>query len=239
MEIKIKKRGLSSAKSVAAFKQSAQTLAEGHKSLYMWTITSKKTLEPKQFTKLMHTVFDKLKRQYPDVPFLRVWEWHPGTTINGEEMSHGLHCHLISTRFMHVLQVRTMIQTIKTKLGTNLLQCNVVKVPAKKGINYLSKYLVKGEKPECLKNMRMWGAINFDGKSKVSDMERKSFRSWVIRGLIQSPVLFNAKIQAAVGYDASLLYDDNFSKILFVNQNYYTLLFSELANSCPYTVFVS
>jgi len=234
-------------KSKLTFRQNAELLAQGAEYMYLWTITSKQTTEPKVFTRQMNNCFRQLKRKFQDFAAVRVWEYHTGKTmlINGitlknkqdEATPHGLHCHLLTPRFLNVIRVREVIKQHKKAI----FQVNVVKVPTLKGLNYLSKYLSKSERPDCMKSARMWSTINFDAmqieKAYVKDLETNSFRSYLVKQFIASPTLLGERVRSAIGYNPFSICNTQWQFMQTLDTFYFDLLFSDFANTCPITAY--
>jgi hypothetical protein len=128
----------------AAFLLNAQELATN--SLYFWTFTFAKSLDVEEARKQWNRLLTRLRKNLPALTGVRVFEMHE---------RHGLHVHLITTRFVHVDAVR---EVIHRQQKSNWGRIHVVK--ANKGIGpYLGKYLSKA-RPECLKGWRMWAALD-------------------------------------------------------------------------------
>ncbi|CAN5816687.1 hypothetical protein BH09VER1_BH09VER1_33860 [soil metagenome] len=84
-------------KSQTAFLFSAERLAE--EGLYMWTFTFSDVLAINETRKLWNHLLTLLRRKWPDLCGLRVFELHD---------THGLHVHLITNRYIRVEEARKL-----------------------------------------------------------------------------------------------------------------------------------
>lgn len=139
-------------KSKAAFLFSAERLA--NRGLYMWTFTFAEVLDIKDTRKRWNHFLTLMKRRWPDLCGLRVFELHE---------SHGLHVHLITNRFVDVNECRPMAK----KAGWG--RVHVQRVSAERA-QYLSKYLSKEREP-CLKRWRLWAGFGDWERVMVKDIE--------------------------------------------------------------------
>jgi len=110
-------------KSRQAFLFSTQTL--GKHSLYMWTFTFAEVLDIKDTRKRWNYLLTLLRRRWPDLCGLRVFELH---------QSHGLHVHLVTNRFIDVNEARKL----SNKAGWGRI--HVARISTEKSV-YLAKYL--------------------------------------------------------------------------------------------------
>jgi len=149
-------------KSKAAFLFSAENLAKT--GLYMWTFTFAEVLDIKDTRKRWNHFLTLMKRRWPDLCGLRVFELHK---------SHGLHVHLITNRFVDVNECRPMAK----KAGWS--RVHVQKVSAERA-QYLAKYLSKEREP-CFKRWRLWAAFGDWERSKVKDIELDTPRAKIYR----------------------------------------------------------
>lgn len=149
-------------KSKAAFLFSAERLAE--KGLYMWTFTFAEVLDIKATRKRWNHFLTLMKRRWPDLCGLRVFELHE---------SHGLHVHLITNRFVDVNECRPMAK----KAGWGRIHVQRV---SEERAKYLAKYLSKQREP-CLKRWRLWGSFGDWERSKVKDIELDSPRARIYK----------------------------------------------------------
>jgi hypothetical protein len=138
-------------KSKAAFQFAAQTL--GQQSLFMWTFTFKEVLDIKDTRKRWNYLLTLLRRTWPKLAGLRVFELHD---------THGLHVHLITNRWIDVNQARVLAK----KAGWGRI--HVMRTPPERA-SYLAKYLGK-ERPECFKGWRLWAGFGDWKWTKVKDV---------------------------------------------------------------------
>lgn len=138
-------------KSQTAFEFSAERLAEH--GLYMWTFTFRDVLAIKETRKLWNHLLTLLKRQWPDLCGLRVFELHK---------THGLHVHLITNRYIRVEPARNL--AIKAGWG----RVHVVRANAE-AAKYLAKYLSK-EREKCFKGWRLWAGFGKWDWSRVREI---------------------------------------------------------------------
>jgi len=141
----------SMSRSKQAFIFSAERLAK--QSLHMWTFTLVEAMDVKQTRKLWDQVMTLLRRRWPQVCGLRVFELHK---------EHGLHVHLVTNRFVDVNEVRKMLR----QAGSG--RTHVKRVSVCRG-KYLAKYLGKS-RPEALKGWRLWAGFGDWEWSKVKDI---------------------------------------------------------------------
>jgi len=138
-------------KSQTAFEFSVARLAE--EGLYMWTFTFKDVLSIKDTRKLWNHLLTLLKRNWPDLCGLRVFELHK---------THGLHVHLVTNRYIRVEPAREL--AIKAGWGrVHVVRANV------DAAKYLAKYLSKDREP-CLKGWRLWAGFGKWDWSRVKDI---------------------------------------------------------------------
>ena len=135
----------------AAFLFSTRKLAA--QSLYMWTFTFRETLNVKDTRKRWNHLLTLLKRRWPDLCGLRVFEMHE---------SHGLHVHLVTNRFINVIEARELAQ----RAGWGRI--HVQKIPVDQA-EYLGKYLSK-DRPKCFQHWRLWAAFGKWDWTKVKDL---------------------------------------------------------------------
>lgn len=110
--------------------------------LFFWTFTFKEVLSIKETRSRWNHFLTLLKRRWPKMSGLRVFEMH-------EE--HGLHVHLLTDRFLDVNEARKLA----ARAGWGRI--HVMRIPAAKA-GYLAKYLSKEREP-CLKGWRLWAGF--------------------------------------------------------------------------------
>ncbi len=140
-------------KSKAAFQFACQRLGN---EVFFWTFTFRDCLDVKEARKQWNTFLTRLRKRFPEFSGVRVFEMHE---------NHGIHVHLLTTRWLPVVALREVIASArKTAWG----RIHVVK--AREGIgNYLAKYLSK-ERPECLKGWRLWAGFGEWEWTRVKDV---------------------------------------------------------------------
>lgn len=134
----------------AAFLFSSRTLSAA--SLYMWTFTFAETLSIKDTRKRWNHLLTLLKRHWPNLCGLRVFELHE---------SHGLHVHLITNRWIDVNEARSMAK----QAGWGRI--HVQKIPIERAA-YLAKYLSK-DRPPCFRRWRLWAGFGKGDWTRVKD----------------------------------------------------------------------
>jgi hypothetical protein len=166
-----------------AFKMNIDVLVDNiplrdKRSLYFWTFTAPEVITPKEFKRRWNHFLTNLKRTFPKVPWIRVFELHPGD--EGDWNGHGLHIHAVTNHYLDVDMVRKVAQM------ANLGRIHAKRIPHGRASNYLAKYLDKTKRSQApiLKGMRLWQTINFeDLKVLVKNIVRYTFKSWLMRGL--------------------------------------------------------
>lgn len=155
-------------KSKAAFQFAVRTL--GKQRLYMWTFTFKEALDIKDTRKRWNYLLILLKRRWPNLCGLRVFELHD---------MHGLHVHLATNRFIDVNEARRLAK----QAGWGRI--HVMRIPVEKA-GYLAKYLSKDREP-CLKRWRLWAGF---GKAwdwtKVRDVVLETPRTIIYQACKES-----------------------------------------------------
>lgn len=148
-------------KSKQAFLFSAERLAE--QGLYMWTMTFRELLAVKDTRKRWNYLLTLMKRRWPELCGLRVFEMHK---------RHGLHVHMITNRRIDVNEVRQLVR--KAGWGRE----HVKRVPPELA-KYLAKYLGK-DRPGAFHGWRLWGAFGKWEWNRVSDvvMESGLSKAW-------------------------------------------------------------
>jgi hypothetical protein len=138
-------------KSETAFRFAAQTL--GKQSLFMWTFTFREVLNVKDTRARWNHLLTLLRRRWPDLCGLRVFELHE---------FHGLHVHLVTNRFIDVTEARRL--SFQAGWG----RIHVMRIPIVRA-TYLAKYLSK-VRPECLKRWRLWAGFGEWDWTRVKDL---------------------------------------------------------------------
>ncbi|PTX93832.1 hypothetical protein DB345_19845 [Spartobacteria bacterium LR76] len=123
----------------------------------MWTFTFSDVLEIKETRKLWNHLLTLLKREWPDLCGLRVFELHE---------THGLHVHLVTNRYIRVELARKLAK----KAGWGRI--HVMRINAE-GAKYLAKYLSK-ERETCFKRWRLWAGFGKWDWSRVKDIDLES-----------------------------------------------------------------
>jgi hypothetical protein len=139
------------ANSFTATNFSAQRL--GKQSLYMWTFTFAEVLPIKDTRKRWNHLLTLLRRRWPDLCGLRVFELHD---------RHGLHVHLVTNRSVDVNEARKLSK----KAGWGRI--HVMRMAVEKAA-YLAKYLTKDREP-CFKGWRLWAGFGEWDWSRVKDI---------------------------------------------------------------------
>ena len=151
-------------KSKDAFDFTAGKLVEGRSRLYLWTFTFAEVLPIKETRKRWNHLLTLIRRRWPRMCGLRVFELHPG--------GHGLHVHMITIRFIDVNECRIMAK----RAGWGRI--HVERIPAGQ-VGYVAKYLDK-ERPPCFKRWRLWAAVGTEWTpTRVKDVERISMATKV------------------------------------------------------------
>lgn len=149
-------------KTKAAYLFATRTL--GKDSLYIWTLTFKDVPDIKDTRKRWNYLLTLIKRRWPELCGLRVFEMHK---------THGLHVHLVTTRFLDVNAMRLLAK----KAGWGRI--HVVKIASERAA-YLAKYLTK-KRPECLKGWRLWAGFGKWEWTRVKDVVFDSLFSRIYR----------------------------------------------------------
>lgn len=135
--------------------------------VFFWTFTFAEVLDLKEAVKRWHRFLsdhDGLRKSFPGVQGVRVYELHPGKPP--DYFSHGLHVHAVLNQFLPVDQVRAIAE--RKGFG----RIHVKKVP-RESAKYLAKYLGK-KRPECFAGMRLWAPFGKLDSTKVRDIEVSS-----------------------------------------------------------------
>ena len=147
-----------------AFQMSTERLADRGR-LYFWTFTFAEKLDIKETRKRWNHLLTLMRRQWPNLCGLRVFELHK---------SHGLHVHLLTDRFIDVNAARIMAK----RAGWGRIHVQRMR---KSEAGYLGKYLSK-DRPPCFKGWRLWAAFGCDWDwTKVSNLQKNSAFSRVYR----------------------------------------------------------
>lgn len=145
-------------KSKQAFLFSAERLSQ--QGLYMWTLTFREVLAVKDARKRWNHLLTLMRRRWPDLCGLRVFEMHK---------CHGLHVHLVTNRRIDVNEVRRLA----AQAGWG--RVHVQRIPPDRA-SYLAKYLGK-DRPEAFRGWRLWGAFGDWDWSRVGDIIAETGRS--------------------------------------------------------------
>jgi len=151
------------AKSKMAFQFSVEALYRESKHVYMWTITFKKAMSDSWSFYAFAQLMKELQNNNPLLRGLRVAERHPGESWFGEEISHGLHFHLLLNQRIS----KAWVERVGHKWGFGFTWVNKV---SRENALYCGKYLTK-DGTELQKGGRKWGAIGGFRNVKVRDIE--------------------------------------------------------------------
>jgi len=154
-------------KSQTAFQFSTERLAK--EGLYLWTFTFAEVLDIKETRKLWNHLLTLLKRRWPDLCGLRVFELHD---------THGLHVHLVTNRYIRVEEARRLAKIA----GWGRIHVTRANAETAK---YLGKYLSKEREP-CLKRWRLWAGFGKWDWSRVKDICVESPRGTIWRACAQA-----------------------------------------------------
>ena len=113
--------------------------------LYFWTFTFRECLDVHVARKLWSELLNRLRKKRLRMFGVRRFEMHP----NG----HGVHVHMILDERIDVNTIRPMAQAI------GFGRIHVVRLGLKdleKTCKYMTKYMAKEDRPECLKGVRLW-----------------------------------------------------------------------------------
>jgi len=150
----------------------------GNGRLYLWTFTTRESQAYKRTRDGWNKFLTYLKREFPSLSGIRVFEVHPGVG----EWSHGVHIHLVTDSFLDVNRVR-----ITAKLA-GWGRVHVSRVKRSEAVaHYLAKYLTKEKRVPGLKGWRLWATFGGIQKTKVSDIECHSFQASCMRWLYSLP----------------------------------------------------
>lgn len=135
--------------------------------LYFWTFTFRKLLDLPTARKEWNKFLTLARKWLPSMQGLRVFEMHE---------RHGLHVHVVTTRFINVDHVRSVLNRQKDRqIGRIHVERAEPSIAP-----YLGKYLSK-DREKCLKGWRLWAAL--DSKSyahtRVADVIIESLLSSV------------------------------------------------------------
>ena len=160
-------------KSKIAFKFACERLGS---AVFFWTFTFRDCLDVNEARRQWNTFLTRLRKRYPNFHGVRIFEMHE---------HHGVHVHLLTTRWISVVDLREIIATARK---TNWGRIHVVR--ARHGISsYLAKYLSK-DRPACLKGWRLWAGFGQWEWTRVKDVIFESMFSRLYRAC---SVAFNWK----------------------------------------------
>lgn len=164
-----------SSNSVQALRFSVLTLVNQSSHVYLWTFTFKDALPPKVASKIWYLFMKRLCRAYPDLGGVRVFELHPGWRQDGEERSHGIHVHMITSMFLDVNNIRELLNVEIGRI--HVVEAKDLSDPGRLA-GYLAKYVSKSfdERDGCMKRMRLWGVFGTlkPTYTKVQDVTRET-----------------------------------------------------------------
>lgn len=140
---------------------------------YLWTFTLVWTAPIKLACRSWSTMAERLV-SVVGMQGVRVFELHPGI----EDRSHGLHVHCVVGRWFDVRLVRRVCRS-------EGWSCHVQ--PIRSNPYYITKYLHKSERAECLAGRRLWAAFGLPKRkggvapkgsaTRVRDVQLRSMRS--------------------------------------------------------------
>lgn len=159
---------MSTQKSKHAFQFSAQRLAEMLPKLYMWTFTYSEAISFDEarlrWKRFVGHPLRGFTVSFPHCSGLRVFELHPGKRILDQELSHGLHIHMLVNQRLDVNIIRLKWHHFSKGPG----RIHVTEVEKGKEC-YVAKYLGKG-RSEYMRGIRVWAPVGYCDASKVSDI---------------------------------------------------------------------
>ena len=171
--------------SLIALKFSIERFVKTSDKVYLWTFTFEELALPKDAYIRWKRFTTRIKRFFPGLGGVRVFEWHPWRACVVEKdgaltpMSHGIHIHLITNMFLPVDGVRILSDDCFGRI--HVIRCNDITVPEKLS-GYLSKYLRKymGHNcPKILKHARLWANWGSWDGTKVREVKETScFKSF-------------------------------------------------------------
>jgi len=162
--------------------------------LYLWTFT-RRHAEPYLETRgQWNKLLTYLKREFPALSGVRVFEVHPGQ----DGGSHGVHVHLATNAFLDV----NLVRKIAKLAGWGRVHVARVKNVGAVG-HYLAKYLVKEKRIGPLKGWRLWSAFGQEVRHRVSDIQCSSFHASCMRWLhsLTKESTWREKLQVATAID--------------------------------------
>jgi len=161
-----------------AFDISGETLSDlANGKLKLWTFTFSKAMDVQDTRKSWNNFLRNLRRAYPALCGLRVFELHEGCPVRDPDgCSHGLHVHVVTPQWWDVNRIRFFINNMR---GNEWGRIHVKRVPGRTAYKYLMKYLKK-RRPPCLKGWRLWASFGKWTKTRCCDLILDSFkaRAW-------------------------------------------------------------
>lgn len=151
----------------AAFQFSVEALFRNSAKVYMWTITFKKAESDDVAMYRWNQMHTEIKNNYPLCQGLRVTERHPGEVIFGEEISHGLHFHLL----LNWRIPKDWLEKQGHKWGFGFTFVRKVTI---EDALYCGKYLMKENGTELKRGGRKWGTVGGFKSVKIRDVEINS-----------------------------------------------------------------
>jgi len=141
-------------------------------NLYLWTFTFVEVLDVPEAKRRWSNFLNKLRMRHERrgkvLNGLRVFELHK---------SHGLHIDVVTGRFLHVSEVRSLWRSC----GGGRI--HVLPVPPSRA-KYVAKYIRKAGRPECLKSARLWDLFGgFEG-TRIKDVTVDSNATRIYRVLV-------------------------------------------------------
>ena len=156
-----------------AFKENTLRLCSKRGRLYLWTFTFAEKISVKEARKRWHHLQVIMRRWEPGLKGIRVFELHPGKARCGLAgvtygESHGLHVHMVTTRFYWVNDIRSLAR----QAGFGRIDVQKVRHSDREKVaSYLSKYLAKA-RPDELKGVRLVGYIGLSRENvRYRDIE--------------------------------------------------------------------
>lgn len=172
-----------SERSRIAYDISGETLAGiASGKLKLWTFSMEEAVDVGVMRRQWNNLLRNLRRAYPNLKGLRVYEMHPGESADAPEgMCHGLHAHAITPQWWDVNVLRAFLGRMRDCLFGRI---HVMPTHSKKAWRYLVKYLSKYKRPPCLKGWRLWAHIGNWEHTKCKDLvlDSRVSRVWVFLG---------------------------------------------------------
>lgn len=163
---------------------------ESEGRLYFWTLTTPDEVhDPKEISYRWNKLCTRLRKEYPGLKGLRVYEYHPG--------GHGIHIHMVVNQYLPAARM----WRLAAASGFGRVDVQQWRSGAEDAAAYLTKYITKSKSEEW-DGTRVYGTFGWKGsQTRQRDIEVTTpfgtiWRHMAAVGLLLAGTCWSAKVEA-------------------------------------------